>query len=206
MAKKKKGFGFLQYLFQLITITCFRIYLSIKYKITLEGMDNLPSQDDGNYIIVSNHISYNDIPLISCYFRTPLAFIAKKELFDMPLLGLWITLCGTIKVNREKLESSTIKQAKAVLNSPKWWVAVFIEGTRSKIEGQLGKPNNGPMYIARLCKKQIVPVGISYKKNNEVVVTVGEPFMPNLDNDLDDESWKCLEKIAKLSGHTMPPR
>lgn len=176
-----------------------------KYKLEIEGKKNIP-ENKGPCVLVSNHLSYDDIPLIGVTAGYYLAFIAKKELFEMPVLGPFLKLAGVISVDREKLEKSTIKYAKEALQLPGWRVAIFIEGTRSRQEGYLGKPNNGPVYIARLTGVPLVPIGISYGPGRKVNVKIGEAYEVDRAGDLEEQSWECLEKISKLSGKKMPER
>lgn len=121
-------------------------------------------------------------------------------------MKLWLDLTGTICVNREKVESSTIKRAKGALQSKGWKLCIFIEGTRSQIEGQLGEPNSGPVYISRLCGVELLPVGIRYGKDKEATLKIGKPYKVSKETDINDESWVCLEKISRLTGFQMPPR
>ena len=163
-----------------------------------------------NYIFVSNHRSYEDPPLIGHSVRYPVAFIAKKELFDNPMLNFFMTLTSTISVDRANAESQTFKAAKKALKSfgvfKAWGIGVFIEGTRSTDPKMLSKPNKGPMFLARLCRVPLVPIGITYKSDREIVVKIGEPYEIDYNGDLMDQAWDCLEKISKLCDYKMPTR
>jgi len=164
-----------------------------------------------NYIVVSNHRSYNDPPLLGHAIHQPVSFIAKKELFKNPLLTLFMMLSSTISIDRTNAQSETFSLARRALNSKRilgkcWCVGMFIEGTRSKAEGMLGKPNKGVMLLARMARVPIIPVGISYRGDSEIVVKIGEPYEIDYEADLIDEAWKCLEKIELLSDYKMPER
>ncbi len=203
--KNKYSFNIINKIFQRITIALFRFYC-LKYDLVIEGKENIPSVNEENYIVVSNHISYDDIPVLTSVFGAYSCFVAKKELFDNPIVGNWFKLCGTISVDRSKPETSTVKAAKAVLQTLGWRLLIFIEGTRSKIEGQLGQPNNGPVFFAKLSKAKLLPVGINYQQEGKVIVRIGQPYLVNGAKDLDEESWKCLSQISKLSAYQLPPR
>lgn len=207
MSKAKKTYKLTLYnkLFQQLICLCFKTFVRTKYKTQLEGIENIP-KDGSSYIIVANHLSYDDIPVLTSVFNPPCTFVAKKELYNNPFMSFWIKSCGAIAVNREKPEKSTIKAIKEALGLNDIKLFVFIEGTRSKIEGQLGAPNNGPVYFSKLSNKPIIPVGIKYKPNNDLVIKIGEAYQVSRDQDLDDASWKCLEIISKLSGSQLPPR
>lgn len=183
-------------------------YYHIIKKTTIECAGKLDPKQ--NYIFVSNHRSYNDPPLVGHSVRYPVAFIAKKELFDNPVLRFFMTLTSTISVDRDNAESQTFKAAKKALTSfgvfKAWGLGVFIEGTRSKDPAMLGKPNKGPIFLARLAKVPLVPIGITYKNDREIVVKIGEPYEIDYKGDLMDQAWECLEKISKLCDYKMPKR
>ena len=146
-----------------------------------------------------NHLSNNDPPIVSSALKIPIAYMAKEELYKVPILNLLITSLAAFSVNREKVEKTTIKATKEIV-SKGWNLGIFLEGTRSKKEGYLGKPNLGAAYIANLNKVQILPVGVtgSNKPFGPVTVTVGKPFYP--DEDLEKAKLQCAEKLAELTG------
>ncbi len=184
-------------------------YFHIFKKTTIEYTGKAPDPKQ-NYIFVSNHRSYDDPPLLGHSVRYPVAFIAKKELFANPFLRLFMILTSTISIDRESAESQTFKAAKKALQTfgvfKAWGVGVFIEGTRSVNPEMLGKPNKGPIFLARLAKVPLVPIGITYKSPKEIVVKIGEPYEIDYKGDLMDQAWECLEKISKLCDYKMPTR
>ncbi len=151
-----------------------------------------------------------DPPLLGNALRLPFAFIAKKELFDSFFLKIFMWLSSTISVDRSKTESSTFRAAKKALKSKAlgmaWSSAIFIEGTRSKDPKLLGKPNKGAMFLAKLAKVPVLPVGISYREGKEILVKVGEPYEIDYKADLEDQAWDCLEKISELCDYQVPER
>ncbi len=184
-------------------------YFHFYKKTTIEFVGKKPDPKQ-NYIIVSNHRTYDDPPLLGHSLKHPVAFIAKKELFNNPLLNLYLSLTSTISVDRDNAESQTFKAAKKALSHStilkSWCVGIFIEGTRSKLPSQLGKPNKGPIFLARLTRKPIIPMGITYKSNKELVVKIGEPYEIDYNGDLMDQAWDCLEKISNLCDYKMPEK
>lgn len=182
-------------------------YLIKKLKVSYEAE---PLDPDKNYIFVSNHRSLKDPPLLGLATMRPVSFIAKKELFRNPFLATFMYLTSTISVDREAAESQTFKAAKKALSSTglgiPWNLGIFIEGTRSTDEGKLGKPNKGPIFIARLTKAAIVPIGISYKASGEIEVKIGAAYEIDYKADLEDQAWECLEKISQLCDYGMPVR
>lgn len=172
------------------------------YRMKIYGKENI-SKDKKLFIVMANHLSNNDPPIISTALNIPIAYMAKKELYEVPFLGWAITMLGAFSVDREKVEKTTIKAAKEVLEK-NWCLGMFLEGTRSKIPGVLGKPNLGAPYIANLNNVPILPVGIvgSNKPFGPITVRIGELFYP--DKDLEKARWQCANKLAELTGFKVP--
>ena len=188
---------------QFIAIQFFiKPFYAVFYKVRVVGKENIP-KDKTACVVMPNHLSNNDPPLVSASIDFSIAWMAKDELFRVPILGWIITLLAAFSVNREKVEKTTIKAAKEIIKK-KWSVGVFLEGTRSKIPGQLGKPNAGPAYIAILGHIPILPVGIvgSDKRSGEITIKIGKPFYP--DKDLEKARWQCAEKLSELTGFKIP--
>ena len=203
-------FSWLSVLAQWISCTIFlRPYFHLIKNTQIEfvGMKPDPNQ---NYIVVSNHSSYSDPPLQGLAIDRPTAFVAKQELFSNPFLYLYMVLTSTIAINRENPESKTFKAAKKALSTVTalgaWSLGIFIEGTRSKDPDKLGQPNKGAMFLAKLTKSKIIPIGISYRGEKQIIVKIGEPYEIDYKADLDDQSWDCLEKIAGLCDYQLPER
>lgn len=159
----------------------------------------------GAYVLVANHLSDLDPPAIGIQVGKPVGFMAKEELFERPIFGRVIALLGAVSVDRNKPEPSTFKALRQILKSGRP-VLTFIEGTRTKTVGVLGTPHTGPAYIARSNKVPIVPVSItgSNDKTSKIYVTFGQPMEAGAD--LDETTWRIMEKISQLSGFKLPPR
>lgn len=202
-------FGWFGTVFQFLTHHIVKPYYLMKYDIRIKNRKVLP-KDLSNYIIVANHVSYDDIALMGYLFKYRITFIAKEELFKNFFAGLFFRGNNVIPVNRGRPQTSSIKLAKKALNTPGWRLCIFIEGTRSKIEGQMGRPQVGPMVIAKMTKKKILPVGVSYRrkkgKKTKAIINIGEFYEIDEDRDLKEQSWEALEKISKLSYQELPPR
>lgn len=175
-------------------------YLFCRLKVL--GKENLP-KDKKPFIVMPNHLSNYDPPLVSAALNIPIAHMAKEELYSVPLIGFLIKLLGAFSVNREKVEKTTIKAAKEIIQKG-WCVGVFLEGTRSKTPGILGKPNVGAAYIANLNNVPILPIGItgSNKPFGPIIVTIGKLFYP--EKDLEAARWQCAKKLAELTGFKLP--
>ncbi len=116
---------------------------------------------DRPYIIMSNHSSHFDIPLLYVTFpRDIIAMIAKKELFRIPFFGWGMKISGCVSIDRED-KYQAIKDLKVaeknMLEGVRIWVAP--EGTRT-LTGKMGKFKKGGFKIALNVKAIIVPLTI----------------------------------------------
>lgn len=205
--KKQFYFSHLSYFVFSISIPLVIFFFSFKYKVKVEYTAKKPCRNT-NYLVVSNHRSNFDPPVISSFLRIPMAFIAKKELFTNPFFSFLISLYSAILIDRENTKKSTFDLTRQVLKKKcfagAWSASIFIEGTRSKDEKLLGKPNNGAIFIAKLNKVPILPVGITYTANKEILIKVGEAYELDRSLDLNLAAWDCLERISKLTNYEMP--
>ncbi len=176
-------------------------YYSIFFKIQVEGADQIDWSK--NYVIVSNHRSMQDPPLLAHASKTAIAFLAKKELFTKSYFSKIISILGAIRLDREKPTASTMKLAKEALSTWAWNLGIFIEGTRSQTES-LGEPHIGPIFVAKLSGAPILPVGITYVSPKHIVIKFGKPYLIDKERGLEEQAWSCLEKIAQLCDYSMP--
>ncbi|MDZ7691428.1 MAG: lysophospholipid acyltransferase family protein [Balneolaceae bacterium] len=116
-----------------------------EWSIHISGNQDI--DDRRPYIIVSNHLSNADIPVIS-NLRIEMKWIAKKELFDVPVSGWMMKMAGDIPIDRRDPRSqiSTLKKAVFYLRN-RCSVMFFPEGTRSR-SGKLGRFTNGAFHLA----------------------------------------------------------
>ncbi|MCG2589064.1 lysophospholipid acyltransferase family protein [Rhodohalobacter sulfatireducens] len=125
------------------------------WKISIEGDTKI--DDRHPYIIVSNHMSNADIPVIS-NLPWEMKWVAKKELFEIPIVGWMMKLAGDIPVSR-----GSKKQALMVFKRCKYYldrntsVMFFPEGTRSRT-GNLTRFASGAFDLAIREKKPILPL------------------------------------------------
>lgn len=125
------------------------------WKISIEG--NTEIDDRQPYVIVSNHMSNADIPVIS-NLPWEMKWVAKKELFDLPVVGWMMRLAGDIPVSRGSKRQALMvfKRCKYYLDK-KTSVMFFPEGTRSRT-GNLTRFASGAFDLAIREKKPILPL------------------------------------------------
>ena len=125
------------------------------------GLENLPKQ--GGVIICANHISAMDVFCIAAVYPRHVKFIAKKELFSIPVIGWLIKALGAIKIDRGGNDISAIRTA---INEAKngFPVAIFPQGHRYPGVNPATTPKkNGAAMIAYHSECPVVPVAINTK-------------------------------------------
>ena len=122
----------------------------------VHGAENVPQE--GPVVVVSNHASYFDPPILSCCVRRPVAYMAKEELFKVPVLKQAIELYGAYPVKREAADRSTIRAALNYLEAG-WATGVFLQGTRTPDE-RITEPKLGAALIAAKAKAPLLPVSL----------------------------------------------
>ena len=127
------------------------------WKLRVEGMENLPP---GGAVLVSNHQSVVDIPMLLSAFPRPVRFLAKRELGGILLLGKAMAAAENLFIDREDPRDAVrmLREAGARLRDGRL-VVVFPEGTRSG-DGSIGEFRPGAFYLAQKSGAPVVPVYI----------------------------------------------
>lgn len=126
------------------------------FRVQIYGAQNVPQS--GPLVVVSNHASYFDPPIVSNCVRRPVAYMAKEELFDIPILAKVIKLYGAYPVSRGNADRNAIRSALEYLDKG-WAVGVFLEGTRTP-DGKITNPKRGALLLAAKAKAPILPVSV----------------------------------------------
>lgn len=120
------------------------------------GAENVPQQDP--LIVVANHASDFDPPIVSSCVRRPVSYMAKEELFQVPVLSQAIRLYGAYPVKRGSADRSAIRAALQQLDQG-WAVGVFLQGTRTA-DGRIPDPKLGAALIAAKAQVPLLPVSL----------------------------------------------
>ena len=136
------------------------------FRVHGHNVENEPGDGEGQYIIVSNHISNVD-PILICSIlkKQQPHYMAKKSLFKIPLLRGIIKAMGAFPVNRGGADVNAIKHAIKLLEDGKC-VGIFPQGHRYPGEDPRNtRTKNGMALIATKAQANIVPAYI-WRKNN----------------------------------------
>jgi 1-acyl-sn-glycerol-3-phosphate acyltransferase len=154
-------------------------------KVTVEGLDKISS--DGSYVFVSNHLSYMDTPVVLANIPVQFRFLAKRGLFQIPLLGTHLARAGHIPVPRDDARAAvkTMTTAAQIIRERRVSLLIFPEGGRSQT-GQLDSFKEGAAYIAiragvpivpmaLIGTREILPYGSAHVRSGRVMMRIGDP-------------------------------
>lgn len=144
------------------------------YRVEVKGLEHFPEQ--GGVLLCSNHIDNMDPPILGVTCPRPISFMAKAELFNVPILSGIIKKLNAFPVKRGGNDREALRTGLKVLKEGKV-LGLFPEGTRSKT-GKLGKGLAGAGYFALRTNAQVVPCAIigSYRIFQKVKVIYGKPI------------------------------
>jgi len=128
-------------------------------RLEIEGQEHIdPSRQ---YVFVANHLSNFDIPVMLLTAPVPIRFLAKKELYQIPVLAQAMTRIGIIKTDRQSQSAAhaEINEGVAAAKRRGHSLIIFPEGTRSD-DGKLAPFKKGAFRIAITNQLPVVPVTI----------------------------------------------
>jgi 1-acyl-sn-glycerol-3-phosphate acyltransferase len=127
-------------------------------KVSVEGMDHI---DPGAaYVYMANHQSMFDILALLGHLPVQFRWVAKKELFQIPIFGYSMARVGYISIDRSNRQSAIQSLREAAQKIAQGVsVVVFPEGTRSS-DGQIKPFKKGGFYLATDSGRPVVPVVI----------------------------------------------
>jgi len=162
------------------------------------GGDRVPK--DGPVIVAANHVSYFDIPLLGISLARQADYLAKQELFRLPLVGALLRALGGVPVKRGGVNRAALDEVAQRLAAGRLLV-IYPEGTRNRT-GILGPPRPGIGWIVAESKARVVPVFIRGTRGlrpfAEVTLRFGEPldFGRELAASAQMQSKKLYARIA----------
>ena len=142
----------------------------------VNGLDKLTKGT--NYIFITNHSSVFDIPALVVALPFRIGFLAKKELYKIPLFGKIIQSIGCVSIDRTNARKARMYITHAVeqLKKRKISLTLFPEGTRSE-DGTIGAFKSASFALVSEAKITMVPIYIagsfSILKKNTLMVRPG---------------------------------
>ena len=179
------------------------------------GVENVPLE--GGLVLCSNHIAAVDVISIAAVCPRLLTFVAKKELFSVPVIGWLVRKFGAIKVDRGGNDIGAIKASISAAESGKV-LSIFPQGTRCPgVDPKTTPLRNGAALIAYRSKCNVIPVCLKIKNGKyafmrKVEVIFGKPITYaelGFENGGTEEYTRATEKIfaevTKLADYSYLP-
>lgn len=152
------------------------VYVLLKplYRFEVIGREDFPRE--GGVLLCSNHIDNLDPPVVGINAPRDVHFMAKEELFSVPVLGKLLPGLNAFPVKRGMSDREALRKGMKLLKEGKV-VGLFPEGTRSKT-GELQEGLAGAGFFALRTNAQVVPCAIigPYKPFKKLKIVYGKPI------------------------------
>ncbi|NOQ72983.1 MAG: 1-acylglycerol-3-phosphate O-acyltransferase [Crocinitomix sp.] len=188
------------------------ILFLLSSKVVVSGVENIVKGKP--YVLMSNHLSYLDIPSLFKVLPNNLHFVAKKSLKKIPFLGWYMRATGMIFIDRGNHSEAqkSLTEAADLINKGKT-VLIFPEGTVSP-DGEVKRFKKGGFNLALQSGVEILPISIKGTntiwpidsntkfKKGIITVNIGVPLsLEGSDyNQLNDIMVKVKNKVSELQG------
>lgn len=160
-----------------ILVVILKILFIPLFRINIEGLENIDEND--KIIVCANHKSLLDPIFLAIALPRDLYFMAKKELFDVPVLKSALKSFGAFPVDRFGRDLKALRYSVSLLKDSKT-LGIFPEGTRVS-ESKRENVKDGVAFIAIKSDADIVPVEIvsTYKPFKKTNILVKQPIRVN---------------------------
>jgi 1-acyl-sn-glycerol-3-phosphate acyltransferase len=171
-------------------------------KLVIEGLEKVDRNK--SYIFIGNHQSHFDVMAVFSALPLTARFMAKKELYKIPLFGWALAATGTIRIDRSNREKSIASMNNALERIKQGVsIAIFAEGTRSD-DGNIKEFKKGGFVLAIKGGIPIVPLSVSGSRfilrKHSLKVTPGKIKMVFSDPiDTAKYSYQDRQKLSELT-------
>ncbi|MFC4777540.1 lysophospholipid acyltransferase family protein [Paenibacillus sp. GCM10023252] len=168
-----------------------RVMYSVLFRLEARGREHIPAE--GPVILCSNHISLLDPPTVGIKLSRKVQYMAKAELFNIPVFGSLIRGLGAFPVKRGGVSKDAIRSAITLLKEG-GVMGIFPEGTRNS-SSDAGK--KGAAMIAIRSNAVIIPVAIigRYRPFSKMYILYGKPI--DVTALIDDSSTDALDRVTE---------
>ena len=170
------------------------------YRIEAIGVENFPKE--GGVLLCANHIHNFDPIVVGIMAPRPVHYMAKEEIFRVPVLGGIVKKCNAFPVKRGFSDREALRTGLKILKDGNVF-GLFPEGTRSK-NGELGKGLSGAGFFALRTEANVVPCAVigPYKSFKRLKVVYGKPIamdeMRKAKASAEDVTELIMSEIHKL--------
>ncbi|MFH1577585.1 MAG: lysophospholipid acyltransferase family protein [Candidatus Omnitrophota bacterium] len=182
----------------------------ILFRLEVRGAGNIPKS--GSFILAGNHNSYLDPAVLAVACPRELRFMARHDLFEIPLFGAFISSVGAIPLKRNSGDISGIKEALRCLRKTIYGLLIFPEGSRA-LSGASQDPKPGIGFMAAKSGVPVVPAFIQGSQRAlgrgarlirpvKIRVYFGNPIHfddKGIKDDYEKFSTRIIQEINRLS-------
>jgi 1-acyl-sn-glycerol-3-phosphate acyltransferase len=181
-------------------------FARLTFRFRVIGAEKVPRT--GGLLVVANHISNLDPPLLGVAVPRPISYMAKKELFAMPILKQLLPRLNAFPVDRQAGGTAALRASLRMLKEGRC-VGIFPEGGRN-VTG-MNEEKAGAAFLAAASGAPIVPAAIvgtrKLRPFGRVTVVFGDPFTVERnrqsdEGDLEKKATEIMQRIRELEGST----
>jgi 1-acyl-sn-glycerol-3-phosphate acyltransferase len=167
------------------------------------GAERVPAT--GGAVLVANHLSAIDHPLLGLHSRRAIFFLAKQELLELAVVGELLSWAGAFPVRRGEADREALRRSCALVREGHV-VGIHPEGTRQRT-GHPGDMKSGAVAIALIERVPVVPCGLatygwSIRNRQPCAVVFGEPIaldgIPRGSGRRDEALARVEQEIVRL--------